>query len=348
MVEGDITPKIKVVVNNNTESIADKAAQRVVLNYLTSLNISGKNKFIDFLKKSNQKGNDYEAIFYLNKYYHPNNSDKYYPNKLIYRKTIDEAYNDALSSDDESPSFIRLIFRDNVANFVAVTEFALFGGYIGDMYDDKGYLKQEVKDAAIASLKKKLFIEKYDTNMRDGGKLSNEENNEIFNQREKEGKAHRILKKEGDIDFVELGKAAIIINQSEKGIPVKDLRAEVKAFLINNVSDGYVINKHTNHKIYFTSKSIKKLLNETSEEKLITLYHIKEIVENATPESVEEINRTQHDIQIKKESDFLYNFEYIIMIDSKWYQYWFKTFVRLSKEKNNIEQVFIYSTTNFV
>ncbi len=43
----------------------------------------------------------------------------------------------------------RIWKKDGVTNYAAAPESSLFGDYEGDKYDDKGYLKQEVKDAAI-------------------------------------------------------------------------------------------------------------------------------------------------------------------------------------------------------
>lgn len=159
-----------------------------------------------------------------------------------------------------------------------------------------------------------------------------------FLELESQGKVHRIMKQAGDEDFVELGKAPIIISV-KKGTTYeyrKDAKEELK-----KLQNSYVTNKHTGEKIYFTKLSINELLFDAGANKLRALFHIKEIIENATPVSVEEIKKSNN--ALKRNSDFLYNMESMIMIDGQWFNYCFKTFVKLDEEKNKIMKVVIYS-----
>jgi len=148
--------KKSIIAHNNTNSAYDRDAQKLIIQYLKNLNDSGRNVFIKSLEKLGQNYNDYDVFFYVNQSYHPKHSDKFYSNKLVYRKTIEEAYKDALNSDDESPDFIRVWKKDGVTNYIAVPQASLFGDYIGDMYNENGNLKQEVKDLSINILKNGL------------------------------------------------------------------------------------------------------------------------------------------------------------------------------------------------
>lgn len=169
---GEVSEKPKIVVHNNTNSASDKDAQKIISDYLKNLNDSGRKVFIKFLNKSNQNIKDYEAVFYVSKDYHDKYSNKFYSNKIIYQKYVADAYQNALNYDDANPSFIRMYRHGNIKGFAAVTEFDLFGDWEGDKYDEKGYLKKELKEQAIKQLKKDLFIEGgYE--IKDGGKLKN-------------------------------------------------------------------------------------------------------------------------------------------------------------------------------
>jgi hypothetical protein len=151
--------KIKVIVHNNTDTAHDRDAQRVILDYYKNINESGHKKFYDFLKKSGQKIDEYEAIFYLSNDYHPKHTDKFYSNKIHYKTNVADAYKDALEGyDDESPSFIRIYVKNGIKGLVAITEFDVYNDYVGDKYDERGYLKEEIKQGAIEYLKKELLI----------------------------------------------------------------------------------------------------------------------------------------------------------------------------------------------
>ena len=171
---GDVSDKPKIVVHNNTNSASDKDAQKIISEYLKNLNDSGRKVFIEFLKKSNQKIKDYEAFFYVSKDYHDKNSNKFYSNKIIYQKNIEDAYKNAINYDDAEPSFIRIYRHGNIIGYAAVTEFDLFGDWDGDKYDEKGYLKKELKEQAIKQLKKNLFVEDI-SEMKDGGDVESDE-----------------------------------------------------------------------------------------------------------------------------------------------------------------------------
>lgn len=173
---GDVSDKPKIVVHNNTNSASDKDAQKIISEYLKNLNDSGRKVFIEFLKKSNQNIKDYEAFFYVSKDYHDKNSNKFYSNKIIYQKNIEDAYKNAINYDDAEPSFIRIYRHGNIIGYAAVTEFDLFGDWDGDKYDEKGYLKKELKEQAIKQLKKNLFVEDI-SEMKDGGGVGEEKIN---------------------------------------------------------------------------------------------------------------------------------------------------------------------------
>ncbi len=169
--------------------------------------------------------------------------------------------------------------------------------------------------------------------------LSNEEKNAIFNKREREGKVHRMMKKEGDADFVELGKAPVITTKL-KGTK-EEFRKEAERFIFDNFKGKFVLNKRTGEKIYFNYFSINKLIYEVGSDRLRILFHLKEIIEGATPETVQEI--TKFNIRLKKDSHFVYNMESMVMVDGAWRRYVFTTFVRLSKSEDKIERAIIYS-----
>jgi len=175
---GEVSEKPKIVVHNNTNSAADKDAQKIIIEYLKNINESGHKKFYEFLKKSKQDINDYEAVFYVSKEYHDKYSNKFYSNKIIYQKYVADAYQNALNYDDANPSFIRIYRHGNIKGFAAVTEFDLFGDWDGDKYDENGYLKKELKEQAIKQLKKNLFIED-NSEMKDGGILTKKRRNKL-------------------------------------------------------------------------------------------------------------------------------------------------------------------------
>ena len=151
--------KIKVIVHNNTNSASDRDAQRAILDYYKHINESGHKKFYEFLNKTGQTNNNYETVFYLNQEYHPKHTDKFYSNKIQYRTNVFDAYMDALNSDDESPSFIRIYVKDGIKGLVAITEFDIYNDYDGDKYNERGYLKEEIKKGAVEQLKKELLVE---------------------------------------------------------------------------------------------------------------------------------------------------------------------------------------------
>ena len=163
-------------------------------------------------------------------------------------------------------------------------------------------------------------------------------NNAYFNKLESEGKAHRILKKDGDEGVIQVRNAPVIT--SEKSGDVKEYRKNAKEFL-NTLKGSFVVNKYTGEKVFFTKYSINELLQNTGTKKLRSLFHIKEIIENAKPTTVEEIKESNN--PLKKDSDFVYNMECIVMIDGLWYEYGFKTFVKMNESKKGIDKITIYS-----
>lgn len=196
---------LKVVVHNDTNSAQDKDAQRVVLSYFKNLNDSGKKKFLDFLKKTNQSIYNYDTVFYLNQEYHPKHTDKFYSNKIIYRTNVFDAYMDALNSDDESPSFIRVYVKDGVKGIVATTEFDIYGDFYGDKYDERGYLKDEIKKNAVEQLKKELLINDMFEN---GGEIEKSEIEQKIEQRIKERQKGKEFKDTGVVGYTRKYSAA--------------------------------------------------------------------------------------------------------------------------------------------
>jgi hypothetical protein len=155
---GSVKNDHQVIVLNNSNSVYDRSAQRLILDYLNSLKDGEYKKLIEFIKESGQKPDDYETIFYLNPAYHHAFGDKWFANKLSYQRTADEAWGQALANDDERPNFIRVQRKGKVTTYAAAPEFGLFGDYSGDLYEEDGHLKQSVKDNAIQELKEALFM----------------------------------------------------------------------------------------------------------------------------------------------------------------------------------------------
>lgn len=156
---------------------------------------------------------------------------------------------------------------------------------------------------------------------------------------EQEGKMSRIMRKEDSPDVEFSGIAPIIT--SEKTGDIREYRQSVKDFLNSDLLNKFVINKHTGEEIHFTKISVGELLQKTGDNKLRALFHIKEIVANATPVKVEELIRENN--PLKRNSDFIYTMESTIMIDNQWYEYNFKTIVKLSQSKDRMEKIVIYS-----
>lgn len=170
----EVKKALKVVVHNNTNSTYDKVAQNEILNYLKNNSKLGQKVFFKFLKESKQSINDYDTVFILNDGYHPNHTDKYYTNKIKYTKSVEDAYLTQMDFDLEEVSYMRVWKKDGIINYLVANNMDLFGDYDGDLYDERGYLKKEVKDLAISKIKKALKIESYE--MKNGGGLKLKQN----------------------------------------------------------------------------------------------------------------------------------------------------------------------------
>lgn len=175
---GPVDIKPQIVIHNNTNSAYDKEAQKILMAFLKNQALANK-KFAEFITKSGQTINNYNAIAFLSEEYHPKRTDKYFPAKLVYVKTAEEAYQQALNADSQTSNFIRIWRADNKINFAVAVEVDLFGDYTSEMYNNKGYLKQEVKDGAIAQLKKSLLIDA-ENKMAQGGNFELPTNHQPF------------------------------------------------------------------------------------------------------------------------------------------------------------------------
>lgn len=149
----------------------------------------------------------------------------------------------------------------------------------------------------------------------------------------------RIMKKEGDEDVVILGQTPVITKEKEGDI--KEFREEAKLFLKNNFLGKFINNKHLDLDVLFTKISINKLLQDTGENKIKALFHLREIIEEAMPVSIEDISRQNN--ELKTSSDFIYNMNTFVKIDNDLHEYSFKLFVKLNESKNKMDKIVIYS-----
>lgn len=214
-------------------------------------------------------------------------------------------------------------------------------------YPDRS--KEMLLEGIVKEIKKPSYRNGYDITIDDNGTIwevtemdiHQHEINPYFNKLEQSGKVSIFMKQPGDADFIDIVKAPVVDTEVGKGTSISEFRKSVKSFLLENLLDKFIINEHTGEKIFFSKISIDELLQNTGPEKLRSLFHIKEIIQKASPSFIEEINKRNN--AIKKASDFIYNFDSRIMIDSKWYEYSFKTFVKINNDGNGIEKIYIYS-----
>jgi len=141
---------INIIVANNTNSAYDQDAQKNIQSFLTKSNKHTTNKMVKFMEGSGQNKDDFTTFFY--------HKEKTPITDVMFRSNIEDAYEDALGSDDESPSFISVTKKGKDITYQASVENDLLGDYTGEMYDDKGVLKKEVKDAAINLIKSSFDI----------------------------------------------------------------------------------------------------------------------------------------------------------------------------------------------
>lgn len=149
----------------------------------------------------------------------------------------------------------------------------------------------------------------------------------------------RIMKKDGDEDVVSLGSVPIVTKEKEGS--TKEFRDSAKLFLKDNLLNKTIRNKHLNLDVLFTIISVKKLLQNTGDDKIKALFHIIEIVEEATPFNIEEISK--HNNSLKTKSDFVYNMNTVVKIDNELCEYSFKLFVKFNDKKDEMENIVIYS-----
>jgi hypothetical protein len=149
----------------------------------------------------------------------------------------------------------------------------------------------------------------------------------------------RIMKKDGDEDVVSLGSIPFVTKEKEGSI--KELRDNARLFLKSNFASKTIHNKHLDLDVLFTSISINKLVHNSGDEKARALFHIKEIIEEAVPVSVEDISK--HNNKLKTDSDFVYNMSTFIKIDNDLHEYSFKLFVKFNESKSEMKKLVIYS-----
>ena len=133
------TNESRILIHHNTDSASDEDARKTIDNYRTSLNVSGTNVFNHFIHELGQNPNKYDVIFYLSQKWQPVNSDAWRSVTIKYRKSIEEAYEDALWVGDQHSRFIRKWRDGDVVNYVVVTDF-------------------DIKNNTIEDLKKRLLI----------------------------------------------------------------------------------------------------------------------------------------------------------------------------------------------
>lgn len=138
-----------VILHNNTESAYDRTARQLINRFFKKFKKSSMNALFKFLKASNQEGNAFDTVFFLYPDYQP-----------VFRRTVEEAYRDALNADCEDPSFIRMWKENGKDHIMVAVECDLYGELDPKDYrDEKGTLKQELKNVAIAAIKKALLVE---------------------------------------------------------------------------------------------------------------------------------------------------------------------------------------------
>lgn len=139
---------MKIVIHNNNDSAHDRIATKKIKMYLAKVNKIATRRITRYVIQSKQEFEEYEAFFLITKNY-----------KIThYRRTVKEAYMDALNADLEHPSFIRLWVKDNIVNLLATVESHIFADLDIDYFDAGGHLKQEVMDLAIENLKRDLMV----------------------------------------------------------------------------------------------------------------------------------------------------------------------------------------------
>jgi|GEM_PF-4201405 len=137
-----------MILINNSESAYDATARNTISLFLKNLKKSDVKAFQRYLKKHRQTEQDFDTVFFVDQDYKP-----------LFRETVEEAYTDALEVDCEDPSFIRIWTVNGATHVIAAVECSLFAGLNPDDHRDReGWLRQELKDLAIAEIKKGLNI----------------------------------------------------------------------------------------------------------------------------------------------------------------------------------------------
>ena len=157
---GEIKRKI---IYPNTQSAYDLQAQKFIVDFLK------KSKIKQLVKNSDDKGNYEIYVVY----------DKLYPNesKFYITDSIQKAYDTALNLDVAELNIVKAK-NDKDSNTLVYDYYNgdLFGNYLGEKYDEKGNLKQEVKSEAINQMNKHFNRDWYS----DGGEIIDIMKNEII------------------------------------------------------------------------------------------------------------------------------------------------------------------------
>ncbi len=131
----------KIVVIPNTVSAYDKQAQKFIKEFISKTKVSKLVSLAD-------KNMNYEVYAVFTKIY-PEDSE------ILLFTSIDSAYKGALNSDLENLNIVKAKKQDNIIEYDYFTG-SLFGDFLGEYYDEKGNLKQEVKDNAIRLIKERF------------------------------------------------------------------------------------------------------------------------------------------------------------------------------------------------
>ena len=134
------------IIHHGTQSGYDRTARHTLSWFLNRWPKRRRRALLRFLLKTNQTYNEFSAFVLVNE------------RSITFRATAEEVYNDALNWDLERPSYVRIWRSNKITHYVCAPECGIYGDYDGDLWDDNGRLKQEVKDLAISELKAELLV----------------------------------------------------------------------------------------------------------------------------------------------------------------------------------------------
>ena len=141
------------IIHHDTQSGYDRTARQTLGWFLNHWPGRRRRALLTFLLKTNQTYNEFSAFVLVNE------------RSITFRATAEEVYNDALNWDMERPSYVRIWRSNKLTHYVCAPECSIYSDYDGDLWEDNGRLKQEVKDKAIRELKAELLVGKETTNV---------------------------------------------------------------------------------------------------------------------------------------------------------------------------------------